>query len=126
MNKSVDLLFEELKSESKENEAVLENAESLYGIINEIVSERVKLGLTQRDLAQKCNMKQSALARIEKLQVIPRLDTVIRIAQILDIKLIASKKVKAQVISIQTNDKFKFCVVGSLTYNSKSALSNAV
>lgn len=126
MNKSVDLLFEELKSENKENEAVLENAESLYGIINEIVSERVKLGLTQRDLAKKCNMKQSALARIEKLQVIPRLDTVIRIAQILDIKLIASKKVKAQVISIQTNDKFKFCVVGSLTYNSKSALSNAV
>ena len=42
------------------------------------------MGLTQRQLAEKCGIKQSAIARIERIQVIPRLDTLLKIAKCLE------------------------------------------
>ena len=48
---------------------------------------RVKSGLTQRQLAEKCEIKQSAIARMESLQAIPRLDTMIKIARSLNVKI---------------------------------------
>lgn len=58
-------------------------AENLGFLISELVKLRVDKGLTQRDLAEITGLKQSAIARLEKLNAIPRVDTIITIAHFL-------------------------------------------
>ena len=58
-------------------------AENLGFLVSELVKFRVDKGLTQRDLAEITGLKQSAIARFEKLNAIPRMDTVITIAHFL-------------------------------------------
>ncbi|MBQ9932187.1 MAG: helix-turn-helix transcriptional regulator [Firmicutes bacterium] len=82
-----DKLWEDLKGDSDEARELLEVSESIALIINDIVRARINKGLSQRDLADLCGMKQSAIARMERLQVIPRLDTIIKIARKLDLKV---------------------------------------
>jgi predicted transcriptional regulator len=48
---------------------------------------RVEKGYSQRDLAKLTGVKQSAIARMEALKVIPRLDTIILISRALDLQL---------------------------------------
>lgn len=81
-----DDLWEDLKQEDSEIKEKLEIAEKLSSIIEQLVCTREKNGLTQKQLAESCGMQQSAIARIEKLQVIPRMDTLIKIAKSLDIE----------------------------------------
>ena len=50
-----------------------------------LVSARIEGGLTQRDLARRLGVKQSALARWEAGQTMPTLDTLFRVAQTLDL-----------------------------------------
>lgn len=59
-------------------------------IIDEIVSARLDKGLSQRDLAKLCIMKQSTIAGMETLQAVPRLDTLVKIAYYLGIKITTS------------------------------------
>ena len=47
-------------------------------IIDKLISTRKKQGLTQKELANKIGMKQSALARIETMANSPGLDTIIK------------------------------------------------
>lgn len=48
-------------------------------IISIIINRRKELGLSQRDLAKMSGIKQSAIARLERLEVIPRIDTVLKL-----------------------------------------------
>ena len=66
-------LIETKEEHDKDN--YYKNAKALSNIIKQIIITRNEMGLTQRDLAEKCGLKQSALARIECLQVVPRIDT---------------------------------------------------
>jgi transcriptional regulator with XRE-family HTH domain len=50
-----------------------------------LVSARIESELTQRDLAQRLGVKQSALARWEAGRTMPTLDTLFRVAKALDI-----------------------------------------
>lgn len=52
---------------------------------------RIEKGYSQRDLAHITGIKQSAIARIESLKVIPRLDTIILISRALDMQLFFNK-----------------------------------
>lgn len=56
-------------------------------IVAHLVSRRIKLGLTQRDVAELSGLKQSAIARLEKEGAIPRLDTLEKISKALGLKL---------------------------------------
>lgn len=47
-------------------------------LMDSFVEERQRRNLTQRDLAELLEWKQPALARMERLDVIPRLDTFLR------------------------------------------------
>lgn len=47
-------------------------------LMNEAVSYREKSALSQRDMAKRLELKQPAVARMESLRSIPRLDTFIR------------------------------------------------
>ncbi|MGZ4121829.1 MAG: helix-turn-helix domain-containing protein [Tumebacillaceae bacterium] len=59
-------------------------------LIGTIAAQRNKLGLTQRQLAEKAGIKQSALARFESGAVQPRIGTVLKIAKALNLKLTIS------------------------------------
>lgn len=59
-----------------------------------ITTARHHKGLTQKQLAQKCGMKQSAIARLERGSYLPSHITLKRIAQAVNMKLLAPRLTK--------------------------------
>ena len=80
--------YEEIMNKVKGDEEIerneLEAVEKVAVMVSKLVLKRVKKGYSQRELAEKIGMKQPALARIERLDVMPRVDTLMRIALALD------------------------------------------
>lgn len=58
----------------------MEEIELLAHITSTFVMRRKELGITQVELAEKVGMKQSAIARFERGDHMPKLDTVLKIA----------------------------------------------
>lgn len=56
-------------------------------LIAELISRRLDKGITQRELADRTGLKQSAIARLERDDTMPRIDTLNKIARELDLKL---------------------------------------
>lgn len=88
---TIDKIFDNIKNEGQKSKETVEIANNISRIINNIVQTRIEMGITQQELADRCGLKQSAIARIEKLQVMPRLDTVIRIAKNLNMSFDINK-----------------------------------
>ena len=65
----------------------LKIAKNYADIISRIITARKNANLTQRELANKCEIKQSAIARMESMKVVPRIDTILRIAAYLNIQI---------------------------------------
>ena len=63
----------------------IEIAQKIASIISELIIARNNMNLTQAELAEKCGLKQSAIARMENLNVFPRIDTIIRVANCLNV-----------------------------------------
>lgn len=71
--------WKELRSElhiTKEEESVIEMEKEL---IRSMVSIREEQGLSQADLAKRCNLKQPSLARMEKNLHSPQVDSLLRV-----------------------------------------------
>lgn len=85
--RTMDSIWENIKKEGSAVKKEIEIAESLAEVINELSKERVKSKVSQRELAEKSGIKQANIARIEKLQIIPRLDTLIRLAKALNLEI---------------------------------------
>ena len=85
--KTFDEFWEELKDESPETRRELEVMEDCSSVIRQLVVARVDGGLTQKERAAKCGLTQSAIARMEKMQAMPRLDTLITVAKALNLSL---------------------------------------
>ena len=83
----LDQVLQNIKAQSEASRLTIEAAEKTIKIINKIVESREALGLTQRDLAKKCGIQQPALARIETCKVIPKLNTIIKIAEAVGVKI---------------------------------------
>ena len=77
----------------KENKKFVSSITMISDIIFEIIKKRHELNITQRDLAKKTGIKQPMIARIERLSVMPRLDTLAIIASALDMKLVFEDRV---------------------------------
>lgn len=58
--------------------------EKCSNIIDDLIKERHSKGLTQRELAEVANVPPLAIARLESKKNIPRLDTILKIAQALE------------------------------------------
>ena len=58
---------------------VIEEAETEAAIISAMIQQRNSLGLSQRELADICEIPQSSVARIESSKTTPRLDTLLKI-----------------------------------------------
>lgn len=74
-------------NKSNENKELLERTNKIISFIDLIVQRRKALGLTQRDLASLTNIKQPMIVRIEKCECMPRLDTLIRILDCLNLDI---------------------------------------
>ena len=90
-NNSFDAVWEELKQDGAEQKKVMELAEETADIIKKLSDERIRRGLTQQQLAEMCGMKQAAIARLEAAQTMPRLDTVLKVAKALEMRIDVQK-----------------------------------
>ena len=94
-----DAMMANLKSQNSEAKEFFEISESVAEIIEALVDARISKGWSQRKLAELCGIKQSAIARMERFQVMPRLDTIIKIARKLDIQILTKSVVFEEVAS---------------------------
>lgn len=104
--RTVDDLFDKVKEYEDVNCAEIDLAQDLSRILRDISEERVRQGLSQQQLADICGLKQSAIARMESLQAIPRLDTVLRVATALKLKIeVVSSQVTVPVFKVDYSSK---------------------
>lgn len=80
------------REESLESADFIDRMEQEVDIISRIIKERKAQGLTQEELAEKCGLKQAAIARIENLNGSPRMDTLIKICVALNLKVSVTDK----------------------------------
>lgn len=64
-----------------------EEIEIINNLVSIIIKRKLDLGLSQRDLAALPGIKQPAIARLETLGSIPKLDTLIKVLNALDLKI---------------------------------------
>ena len=76
-----------VKSVSEEERRNMEEIEEVSTIVSSMIRRRQELGISQRALAKRCGIPQSSVARIETLQTTPKLDTLVKLMQALDLKL---------------------------------------
>jgi len=82
--------WKQLKSELLQNKAVKKEYERLtprYAVISELISARIKKGITQKELAKKIGTKQSAIARFEAGNVNPSLGFLEKMAEVMGYKI---------------------------------------
>jgi len=82
--------WKQLKAELLQNKAVKKEYDKLtprYKAISELISARIKKGITQKELAQKIGTKQSAIARLEAGNVNPSLGFLEKMAEVMGYKL---------------------------------------
>ncbi len=66
---------------------IIDETEMLSPIIAEMIIRRKELGLNQRELAERCGVPQSTIARMESGAVTPKLDTLIKVCRVLGLRL---------------------------------------
>ena len=88
--KTMDEVWAELMAEDASGQ--IEAAKKAGDIIAQLIIERHNLGLTQNELAEKAGLTQSAIARLEKLDALPRLDTILKVVNALGLELILVDK----------------------------------
>ncbi|MBR1555374.1 MAG: helix-turn-helix transcriptional regulator [Oscillospiraceae bacterium] len=85
------ITWNEYKNYVKENDPEakkdIEEAEMLSAIIGAMLEQRKQLGLSQRELAEKCGIPQSTVARIESYRTTPNLNTLLRMMHSLGLQL---------------------------------------
>jgi ribosome-binding protein aMBF1 (putative translation factor) len=86
-----DDVLEKIKAEGQKERETVEAAVMVSEIIEKLVDARINKGISQRELAQISGIRQPAIARMEKVKAIPRLDTLARIAVCLGVEIKAEQ-----------------------------------
>lgn len=68
-----------VKGIDSENRLQMESIEMMTEVVNALIQQRKDLGITQRELAEICDMPQSSIARIETFRTSPTLDTLVKL-----------------------------------------------
>ena len=76
-----------VKRVSDQDKRNMEEIEEAAAIVAALIKRRQELGLSQRALAERCGIPQSSVVRMETMKTRPKLDTLIKIIQALDLKL---------------------------------------
>ena len=61
-------------------------------VIDEMIRQRHRLNISQRELAEMCGIPHSSIARIESGKISPKLSTVINIYEQLGLRLVAKPR----------------------------------
>lgn len=61
--------------------------ESCITVIDRLIEERHRRGMTQKELASATGLTQSVIARLEGKKTVPQLDTLLRVAAALELTL---------------------------------------
>ena len=77
----------EIKRTDPVGKEIIEEAEIEAATISDMIRQRSAMGLSQRDLAEMCDIPQSSIARIETGKITPRLDTLLKILKQLGLTL---------------------------------------
>ena len=90
-----------IRSITEEEKVEIELSAKLIG---QLIRRREELGLSQRQLSIKSGLQQSAIARLESYNAIPRIDTFARLTKSLglEIKLVATTTDEKQHVPIKT------------------------
>lgn len=73
--------YHEEQMKDPEYAAEWERLQPYYDVIDAIITARAEGNLTQRELAERCGMKQSAFARLESGNANPTIETLQRVAK---------------------------------------------
>ena len=87
------MTWDEYKEEVKERNpsaGLISEAEIEADVVGAIYARRNALGISQRELAEQCEIPQSSIARIEGNKTMPRLDTIAKIYARLGLTLTVS------------------------------------
>jgi DNA-binding XRE family transcriptional regulator len=85
-----ELLKEELNND--ESNEKYNSLRKEYELIEQIVRIRKNLNITQAELAEKANVSQQAISRLEKEKHIPKIDTLLKIVDGLGLKLVLTER----------------------------------
>jgi len=66
---------------------IIDETEMLSPIIAEMIIRRKELRLNQRELAERCGVPQSTIARMESGAVTPKLETLLKVCREMSLKL---------------------------------------
>ncbi len=80
MNRTPDTLEQKLLA-NPEVQAAYDELTPEYALARELIAARVRAGLSQSQLAERMNTKQSTIARLESGKVLPSMRTLHRIAE---------------------------------------------
>lgn len=111
-NKKFDLL-ENIKLTNEDKE-YFKYADIVNEIIIQLITRRLSLNMSQRDLAKIAGIKQPMIARIEKFDSIPRLDTIVKMAYALGLSITFKKM----------NDNSNNMSIGIVPYNLDNGFEN--
>lgn len=59
-------------------------SENCASIIDQLIEQRHKRGMTQKELAAAASLSQPVIARLESKKAIPQLDTLLKVASALE------------------------------------------
>ena len=98
---TIDQLWKNLKATNENTKRTIETSEKVISIIRKITNARMRLNISQRDLAKKCGIQQPALARIETFKIIPKINTLIKIAECVNISIEAlNEQQKSNILKV--------------------------
>lgn len=90
-NKSIQNILSDKLKDNEFKEAY-DNVKNEYKIIEQIMCERKRKKLSQKQLAHKANVTQQAISRLEKEKHIPNLGTLLKIVHGLNLELVLVEK----------------------------------
>lgn len=85
--KTWEIVKEEIKEQNESMKINMESLEDEIDLVNELVKIRKSNNITQKELAKKINVPQSAISRFESQLNSPRLDTLMPIAKALGVQI---------------------------------------
>lgn len=107
-------LFDNIQLTEKEK-FLMDVNNDISSLIIKMINRRKELSISQRDLAFITGIKQPMIARIERLSVIPRIDTLIILARALNLRL--------DLITIEDNNSLSNIIsIGNKSLSKKWAL----
>jgi len=76
--------FKELTKDKPELKEIYDDEDPVYELRKKILKLRIDKGLSQEELAKRAGTKQAVISRIENGESEPRIETVKKIAKVLD------------------------------------------